>query len=62
MVAGLFVELPFGGAAALRRHNARNPAEFAAYQWDQIMMYMRSLENLPPEDEAVILEYMKTAR
>jgi hypothetical protein len=43
-------------------HNARNPAEFAPYQWDQIMMHMRTLENLPPEDEAAILEYMKTAR
>ena len=26
----------------------RNPAEFAPYQWDQIMMHMRTLENLPP--------------
>ncbi len=43
-------------------HNARNPAEFAPYQWDQIMMHMRTLENLPPEDEAAILEYLKTAR
>jgi len=43
-------------------HNARNPAEFAPYQWDQIMMHMRTMENLPPEDEAAILEYLKTAR
>jgi hypothetical protein len=43
-------------------HNARNPAEFAPYQWDQIIMHMRTLENLPPEDEAAILEYLKTAR
>ncbi len=43
-------------------HNARNPAEFAPYQWDQIMMHMRTMENMPPEDEAAILEYLKTAR
>lgn len=43
-------------------HNARNPAEFAPYQWDQIIMHMRTLENLPPEDEFAILEYLKTAR
>ena len=43
-------------------HNARNPAEFAPYQWDQIIMHMRTMENLPPEDEDAILEYLKTAR
>ncbi len=43
-------------------HNARNPAEFAPYQWDQIIMHMRTLENLPPHDEDAILEYLKTAR
>ncbi|HKN02257.1 MAG TPA: hypothetical protein VJX23_17230 [Candidatus Binataceae bacterium] len=43
-------------------HNARNPAEFAPYQWDQIIMHMRTMENLPPKDEAAILEYLKTAR
>jgi len=43
-------------------HNARNPAEFAPYQWDQILMHMRTLENLPPEVEFAILEYLKTAR
>jgi hypothetical protein len=43
-------------------HNARNPAEFAPYQWDQIMMHMRTMENLPYKDEAAILEYLKTAR
>jgi len=43
-------------------HNARNPAEFAPYQWDQIIMHMRTMENLPPNDEAAILEYLKTAR
>ena len=43
-------------------HNARNPAEFAPYQWDQIIMHMRTMENLPPEDDDAILEYLKTAR
>ncbi len=43
-------------------HNARNPAEFAPYQWDQIIMHMRTMENLPPQDEFAILEYLKTAR
>jgi len=43
-------------------HNARNPAEFAPYQWDQIIMHMRTLENLPPHDADAILEYLKTAR
>ena len=43
-------------------HNARDPAEFAPYQWDQIMLHMRTMENLPPEDEAAILEFLKTAR
>ena len=43
-------------------HNARNPAEFAPYQWDQIIMHMRTMENLPPNDEEALLEYLKTAR
>jgi len=43
-------------------HNARNPAEFAPYQWDQIMMHMRTMENMPIEDADAILEYLKTAR
>ena len=43
-------------------HNARNPAEFAPYQWDQIIMHMRTMENLPAENANAILEYLKTAR
>jgi cytochrome c5 len=43
-------------------HQAPNPEEQAPYQWDQIMMHMRTLENLPPQDEKAILEYLKTAR
>jgi hypothetical protein len=43
-------------------HDARNAAEFAPYQWDQIMMHMRTMENMPIEDADAILEYLKTAR
>ncbi len=43
-------------------HQAPNPEEEAPYQWNQIMMHMRTLENLPPQDEQAILEYLKTAR
>ena len=43
-------------------HNARNPSEFAPYQWDQILMHMRTMDNMPPEDADAILEFMKTAR
>ncbi len=43
-------------------HNARNPAEFAPYQWDQIIMHTRTVENLPPQDADAILEFLKTAR
>lgn len=43
-------------------HNARNPSEFAPYQWDMIIMHMRTMENLTPADADAILEYLKTAR
>lgn len=43
-------------------HNARNPAELAPYQWDMVIMHMRTMENIPASDEAAILEYLKTAR
>jgi hypothetical protein len=43
-------------------HNAREPAEFAPYQWDQIIMHMRTIENLPPQDADAILEFLKTSR
>jgi hypothetical protein len=43
-------------------HNAPNAEEEAPYQWNQIMMHMRTLENMPPQDETAILEYLKTAR
>jgi mono/diheme cytochrome c family protein len=40
-------------------HNARPGSEKAPYEWDQIMMHMRTLGNLPPDDAKAILEYLK---
>jgi mono/diheme cytochrome c family protein len=40
-------------------HNARPGSEKAPYEWDQIMMHMRTLGNFPPEDTKAILEYLK---
>ena len=31
-------------------HNARPGSEKAAYEWDQIIMYMRMLGNVPPNE------------
>ncbi len=41
-------------------HNARPGSEKAPYEWDQIMMHMRTLGNIPPQDARAILEYLKT--
>jgi len=43
-------------------HNARPGSEFAPYQWDQIMMHMRALPNMPTQDARAILEYLKDGR
>jgi mono/diheme cytochrome c family protein len=43
-------------------HNARPGSEKAPYEWNQIMMHMRTLGNVPPDDAKAILEYLKTAR
>ncbi len=40
-------------------HNARPGSEKAPYEWDQIMMHMRTIGNLPPQDATAILEYLK---
>jgi hypothetical protein len=40
-------------------HNARPGSEKASYEWDQIMMHMRTLGNLPPDDAKAILHYLK---
>lgn len=41
-------------------HNARPGSEKAPYEWDMIMMHMRTLGNIPPQDANAILEYLKT--
>jgi mono/diheme cytochrome c family protein len=41
-------------------HNARPGSEKAPYEWDHIMMHMRTIGNLPPEDTKAILEYLKS--
>jgi len=43
-------------------HNARPGSEFAPYQWDQIIMHMRALPNMPAENARAILEYLKGGR
>ena len=40
-------------------HNARPGSEKAPYEWDQIMMHMRTIGNIPPENAKAILEYLK---
>lgn len=43
-------------------HNARPGSEKAPYEWNAIMMHMRTLGNIPPGDSKAILEYLKSAR
>lgn len=43
-------------------HNARPGSEFAPYQWDQIMMHMRGLSNMPAQNARAIVEYLKGGR
>ncbi len=40
-------------------HNARPPGEFAPYQWNMIMMHMRTQANLPADDAEAILMFLK---
>ncbi len=40
-------------------HNARPGSEFAPYQWDAILMHMRTQANLPAQDARAVLEYLK---
>lgn len=40
-------------------HNARPGSEKAPYEWDQIMMHMRTLGNMPPEDAKALMLYLK---
>jgi mono/diheme cytochrome c family protein len=43
-------------------HNARPGSEFATYQWNAIMMHMRTQANLPAKDARAVLEYLKSSR
>jgi mono/diheme cytochrome c family protein len=43
-------------------HNARPGSEFAPYQWNQIIMHMRGLSNMPAKDAQAILVYLKGGR
>jgi mono/diheme cytochrome c family protein len=43
-------------------HNARPGSEFAPYQWDTILMHMRTQANLPARDARAIVEYLKKSR
>jgi len=40
-------------------HNARPGSEKAPYEWDQIVMHMRTVGNIPPDDAKAILQYLK---
>ncbi len=40
-------------------HNARPGSEKAPYEWNLIIMHMRTLANFPQEDTDAILEYLK---
>jgi hypothetical protein len=42
-------------------HNARPPAQKAAYEWDQVMIHMRTLSNMPAKDADAILEFLKAS-
>jgi hypothetical protein len=41
-------------------HNARSPGEKAPHEWDQEIMHMRTLGNIPAQDARALLEYLKT--
>ena len=43
-------------------HNARPGSEFAPYQWNVILMHMRTQANLPAQNARAILEYLKAGR
>lgn len=42
-------------------HNARPPSQKAPYEWDQVMIHMQTLSNMPAKDARAILEYLKEA-
>jgi mono/diheme cytochrome c family protein len=40
-------------------HSPRPPGDYASYQWDILLMHMRTLGNIPPGDANAILAYLK---
>lgn len=40
-------------------HNARPPSQKAPYEWNMVMIHMRTLSNMPAGDAKAILEYLK---
>jgi|HubBroStandDraft_6_1064221.scaffolds.fasta_scaffold2951439_1 hypothetical protein len=40
-------------------HNARPPSEKAPYEWNQVIMHMRTLGNIPASDARALVEYLK---
>ena len=40
-------------------HNARPPGEKAPHEWDQEIMHMRMLGNIPAENARALVEYLK---
>jgi mono/diheme cytochrome c family protein len=40
-------------------HSPRAPGDYASYQWDVLLMHMRTLGNIPPNDANAILAYLK---
>jgi len=43
-------------------HNARPGSEKAPYEWNQVIMHMRALGNIPAADARAIVEYLKMTR
>jgi mono/diheme cytochrome c family protein len=40
-------------------HSPRAPGDYASYQWDMLLMHMRTLGNIPAGDADAILAYLK---
>jgi mono/diheme cytochrome c family protein len=40
-------------------HNPRPPGEKAPYEWDQEIMHMRMLGNMPADNARALVEYLK---
>jgi len=40
-------------------HSPRAPGDYSSYQWNILMMHMRTLGNIPPGDANAILAYLQ---